>query len=59
MYIPTTVGFSVTAPAESSFTPYADLCRNQLTTAQLLLEIEVGDASFRLDQLREFLERNL
>jgi hypothetical protein len=31
---------------------------NQLTTAQLLLEIEIGDATFRLDQLREFLERN-
>jgi hypothetical protein len=32
--------------------------RNQLTTAQLLLEIEIGDASFRLDQLRDFLDRN-
>jgi hypothetical protein len=32
--------------------------RNQLTTAQLLLEIEIGDASFRLEQLKEFLERN-
>jgi hypothetical protein len=32
--------------------------RNQLTTAQLLLEVEIGDAIFRLDQLREFLERN-
>jgi hypothetical protein len=32
--------------------------RNQLTTARLLLEIEAGDASFRLDQLREFLGRN-
>jgi hypothetical protein len=32
--------------------------RNQLTTAQLLLEIEAGDASFRLDQLREFLGKN-
>lgn len=32
--------------------------RNQLTTAQLLLEIEIGDASFRLDQLKGFLERN-
>jgi hypothetical protein len=31
---------------------------NQLTTAQLLLEVEIGDASFRLDQLREFLGRN-
>jgi hypothetical protein len=26
---------------------------------QLLLEIEIGDASFRLDELREFLGRNL
>ncbi|HMD16355.1 MAG TPA: hypothetical protein VKH18_06780 [Terriglobales bacterium] len=32
--------------------------RNQLTTAQLLLEIEIGDASFRLEQLKEFLGRN-
>jgi len=32
--------------------------RNQLTTAQLLLGIEIGDASFRLDHLREFLGRN-
>jgi len=31
---------------------------NQLTTAQLLLKIEARDASFRLDQLREFLGRN-
>jgi hypothetical protein len=31
---------------------------NQLTTAKLLLEIEIGDASFRLDRLREFLGRN-
>jgi hypothetical protein len=32
--------------------------RNQLTTAQLLLGIEIGDASFRLDLLKEFLGRN-
>jgi hypothetical protein len=32
--------------------------RNQLTTARLLLQIEIGDASFRLDRLREFLARN-
>jgi hypothetical protein len=32
--------------------------RNQLTTAQLLLQIEIGDASFRLDQLKDFLQRN-
>ena len=32
--------------------------RNQLATAQLLLDIEIGDASFRLDQLTEFLGRN-
>jgi hypothetical protein len=32
--------------------------RNQLTTAQLLLNIEIGDASFRLDHLREFLRKN-
>ncbi len=32
--------------------------RNQLTTAQLLLQVEIGDATFRLDHLREFLRRN-
>ena len=32
--------------------------RNQLSTAQLLLQIELGDAGFRLDHLREFLQRN-
>jgi len=32
--------------------------RNQLSTAQLLLKIEIGDASFRLDRLREFLAKN-
>jgi hypothetical protein len=32
--------------------------RNQLTTAQLLLGIEIGDAGFRLDLLKEFLARN-
>jgi hypothetical protein len=32
--------------------------RNQLTTAQLLLQVEIGDATFRLDRLREFLKKN-
>jgi hypothetical protein len=32
--------------------------RNQLTSAQLLLEIEIGDASFRLEILQEFLRKN-
>ena len=32
--------------------------RNQLTSAELLLAIEIGDASYRLDRLREFLETN-
>jgi hypothetical protein len=32
--------------------------RNQLTTAQLLLVIEIGDATFRLDRLKEFQEGN-
>lgn len=32
--------------------------RNQLTTTQLLLGIETGDASYRLDRLREFLAKN-
>ena len=32
--------------------------RNQLTTAQLLLQIEIGDATFRLDRLQEFLGKN-
>jgi hypothetical protein len=31
---------------------------NQLSTAKLLLQIEIGDAAFRLDQLKEFLSRN-
>lgn len=31
---------------------------NQLTAAQLLLQIEIGDATFRLDHLREYLARN-
>ncbi|HEY4766452.1 MAG TPA: hypothetical protein VIH75_22465 [Candidatus Sulfotelmatobacter sp.] len=31
---------------------------NQLTAAQLLLQIETGDASFRLDHLRQYLARN-
>jgi hypothetical protein len=32
--------------------------RNQLTTTQLLLGVETGDASYRLDRLREFLAKN-
>jgi hypothetical protein len=32
--------------------------RNQLGTAQLLLKIEIGDASFRLDELKDFLAKN-
>lgn len=32
--------------------------RNQLTSAQLLMGIEIGDASFRLSLLQEFLENN-
>ena len=31
---------------------------NQLTTAQLLLEIETGDAGFRIERLREYLAKN-
>jgi hypothetical protein len=31
---------------------------NQLTTAQLLLQVEIGDATFRLDRLREYLAKN-
>jgi hypothetical protein len=31
---------------------------NQLTAAQLLLEIETGDASFRIDRLREYIAKN-
>jgi hypothetical protein len=31
---------------------------NQLTAAKLLLQIEAGDASFRIDRLREFLAKN-
>jgi hypothetical protein len=32
--------------------------RNQLTTTQLLLQIETGDAGYRVQELRDFLERN-
>jgi hypothetical protein len=32
--------------------------RNQLTAAQLLLQVETGDATFRLARLREYLEKN-
>jgi hypothetical protein len=31
---------------------------NQLTAAQLLLEIEAGDTSFRIDRLREYVAKN-
>jgi hypothetical protein len=31
---------------------------NQLSTTQLLLGIEIGDASFRLEQLQDFMESN-
>jgi hypothetical protein len=31
---------------------------NQLTAAQLLLQVETGDASFRLDRWREYLAKN-
>jgi hypothetical protein len=31
---------------------------NQLTAAQLLLQVETGDASFRSDRLREYLAKN-
>ena len=32
--------------------------RNQITAAQLLLEVESSDASFRLGRLREYLIKN-
>ncbi len=31
---------------------------NQLSSAQLLLEIETGDATFRIGRLREYLTKN-
>jgi hypothetical protein len=31
---------------------------NQLSTTQLLLGIEIGDATFRLEQLQDFMENN-
>jgi len=31
---------------------------NQLTAAQLLLQVETGDASYRINQLREYLAKN-
>lgn len=42
---------------ESDTTAALDF-RNQLTSTQLLLEIESGDASFRLERLKEFLRVN-
>jgi len=32
--------------------------RNQLTSTQLVLGIETGDAAFRIGQLRDFLGKN-
>jgi hypothetical protein len=32
--------------------------QNQLASTQLLLEIEIADASFRVDEMRNFLEKN-
>jgi hypothetical protein len=32
--------------------------RNQLTSAQLLLGIEIGDVSFRLERIQDFLRSN-
>jgi len=32
--------------------------RNQLVSTQLLLEIETGDATYRLSRLQDFLSRN-
>jgi len=32
--------------------------RNQLSTTQILLGIEAGDSTFRLDRLKVFLTRN-
>jgi hypothetical protein len=31
---------------------------NQITSVQLLLGIEIGDASFRLERIQDFLENN-
>jgi hypothetical protein len=31
---------------------------NQLTAAQLLLQVEAGDANFRLDRLRDYISKN-
>ena len=39
-------------------TSTASQLQNQLISIQLLLDIEIGDASFRRDQMRDFLERN-
>ena len=39
-------------------TSTASQFQNQLISIQLLLDIEIGDASFRRDQMRDFLERN-
>lgn len=43
--------------AEPNTTAALDF-RNQLSTTQLLLGIEIGDATFRLEQLQDFMENN-
>ena len=43
--------------ADSDTTAAMDF-RNQLTSTQLLLGIEIGDADFRLERLQDFLENN-
>ncbi len=43
--------------AEAETTAALDF-RNQLTSTRLLLEVESGDASYRLERLREFLKRD-
>jgi hypothetical protein len=45
---------SVTNPDTSAALDF----RNQLSAAQLLLQVETGDASFRAGRLREYLEKN-
>jgi hypothetical protein len=51
------VGNNLQLVANADTTAALDF-RNQLTSAQLLLGIEIGDASFRLERIQDFLRSN-
>jgi hypothetical protein len=45
-------------PVSTPHTTAAYEYRNQLSTTQILLGVEIGDSSFRLERLNDFLKRN-